>query len=365
MLYEIKNLSSRAASAENPQALPGAGGMAGAGRKGAPCIVDFKDGTSVTLLDAEGPGILRHIWCTVPPGNPLHLRNLILRIYWDGQPQPSVEVPLGDFFGLPHGVQRPLTSELIAVPAGKGFNCWIPMPFRRHARVTVENDSGCDVSMLFYQIDFTTGDELGDDTGYFHAQFRRSNPCPIHEDFEILHTYGRGVYLGTVLGVRSRYQQSWWGEGEVKFFLDSERNPTICGTGAEDYIGCAWGLGEFCAPWQGCPYLDDKQGYYCLYRFHGRDPIYFQEELKVTIQQIGYGSGTAAARQYGDDFVRYEAAGAPPGDDNCYFDREDDCCSVAFWYQMLPSVSFPPLPDRAARSADLPTVKENARRTDM
>ena len=365
MLYDLKHLQSRAANAENPTAVRSAGGMANNGRKGAPCIVDFKDGSTITLLDAEGPGIIRHIWCTVPPGNPLHLRNLILRVYWDGQPNPSVEAPLGDFFGLPHGAQRHLVSDLLCAIAGKGFNCWIPMPFRKHTRVTVENDSGTDVAMLFYQIDFTLGDELGESTGYLHAQFRRSNPCPLHEDYEILAAAGRGVYLGTTLGVRSLYRDAWWGEGEVKFFLDGETQPTICGTGAEDYIGFAWGLNEHCAPQQGCAYLDNEQGTYSFYRFHSLDPIYFERGLRVTIQQIGYGSGTAAAAHYGDGFTRYHAAGAPEGDDNCYFDRSDDYCSVAYWYQTLPASPFPQLPDRTARSADLPQSDGRSLRSDV
>ena len=361
MLYELKNLQSRAASAENPQALPGAGGTARNGRKGAPCIEGFKASTTVTLLDTEGPGILRHIWCTVPPGNPLHLRNLIFRIYWDGQETPSVEAPLGDFFGLPHGAQPPLHSELLAAQAGKGFNCWIPMPFRQRARVTVENDADSDVSLFFYQIDFTRGDVLDENTAYLHAQFRRMNPCPIHEDFELLHTAGRGVYLGTVLGVRSLHKDSWWGEGEVKFFFDGEAQPTICGTGAEDYIGCAWGLSDVSTPLQGCHYINNEQGFYSIYRFHTRDPIYFNAELRVTIQQIGYGSGRLAAAHFGQDYTPYRAAGAAPEDDFCFFDRQDDYCCVAYWYQTLPTAPFPALPGRQARSADLPTDKAAAR----
>ncbi len=177
---------------------------------------------------------------------PNHLRNTILRMYWDGQEHPSVEVPLGDFFGVAHGRQADLGSALLAMQDGKGFNCWIPMPFRTHARITVENDSGSDIAMFFYQVDFTVGDSLDDSAGAFHAQFRRNNPCPLHEDYVILDgVEGRGAYLGTVLGVRALYRDCWWGEGEVKFFLDSDdTHPTICGTGAEDYMGSAWSLGS-------------------------------------------------------------------------------------------------------------------------
>jgi hypothetical protein len=362
MLYELKNLSSRSACAENPDAIPGTGGKAGGGRKGAPCIVGFQDGSTISLLDADGPGIVRHIWCTIPPGNQVHLRNLILRIYWDNQKLPSVEVPLGDFF-VAYGGQRHMSSELLSTMAGRGFNCWIPMPFRKHARITLENDSGSQVRLFFYQVSFTVGDELGADTGYFHAQFRRSNPCRIHEDYTILDgVAGKGVYLGTALGVRSLYNESWWGEGEVKFFLDGEEFPTICGTGTEDYIGQAWGLTEVCAPWQGCPLADDKAGFYSFYRFHGKDPIYFNESLKVTIQQIGYGSGIKAAVFYGKEFKRYPAAGNPEDSEFCYYDRSDDYSSVAYWYQTLPSLALAKLPDRQNRSADLPTFPDSAGR---
>lgn len=367
MLYELSNKTSRSASAENPHALPGQGGKAANGRKGAPCIVGLGHGSVHTLLDVDGPGVIRHVWCTIPPGNRLHMRNLILRMYWDGQQTPSVEAPLGDFFGMAHGRQRNLVSELISMQNGTGFNCWIPMPFSKHARITVENDSGSDISMLFYQIDFTTGDTLDGNTGYFHAQFRRANPCPIHEDYTILDgVTGRGVYLGTVLGVRSLYQESWWGEGEVKFFIDGEALPTICGTGTEDYVGFAWGLGELCTPWQGCPYKNDDLGLYSFYRFHAKDPIYFQQSLKVTIQQIGYGSRKDASAHYGSDFTCTPAAGPQPGDE-CYYDRSDDFCSVAYWYQSLPTRPFPPFPGRKLRSADLglPQEDENVGRNDL
>ena len=361
MIYHLKHLHSRAANAENPDAQPGAGGKTRSGRKGSPCIEDMKDGATITLLDIEGPGVIRHIWCTIDPLHPsvaLHRRNLILRIYWDDQPYPSVEVPIGDFFGIPHGVKRHMTSKLLSSLGGKGWNCWIPMPFQKHVTITIENDSGSEVRMLFYQIDFTAGDDLDDDTGYLHAQFRRENPCPMHQDYVILDgIQGCGVYLGTVLGVRSLYRDAWWGEGEVKFFMDGEKFPTICGTGTEDYIGFAWGLQELCDERQGCPYKDDKLGYYSIYRFHQDDPIYFYSSLKVTIQQMGFGSAENALRFYGSGFTRYEAAGMPKDSAECFFDRSDDYSSVAYWYQTLPSRPLSLLPAKGERSACLPPVQ--------
>lgn len=237
MLYEIKNLQSRAGTGENQRGEKGHGGMARGGRKGCPSISPLRAGKTYTLLDAEGSGIVRRIWFTFPPNDPMAMRCIILRIYWDGQEQPSVEVPMGDFFGLPHGVNRDLQSEYIQVNAGTAYNCWIPMPFRKHARITVENDGEHDIAHLFYEVDYTLGDEIPEDAGYFHAQFRRQNPCPMHSDYTLLETTGKGVYLGTVLGVRSLYTESWWGEGEMKFYLDGDTDyPTICGTGTEDYF---------------------------------------------------------------------------------------------------------------------------------
>ncbi|WP_217594709.1 glycoside hydrolase family 172 protein [Cohnella sp. GbtcB17] len=361
MLYSCPtNIRSYAATAENPTAARGAGGQANNGRKGSAAIGPFKANAVQTLLDVSGTGIVRHIWCTIPPGNVQAMRNLIVRMYWDGQTHASVEAPLGDFFGVAHGRQRNMMSDYVSMQDERGFNCWIPMPFRTHARITIENDSGMDIDLLFYQVDFTLGDKLDEDAGYFHAQFRRSNLCPLYEDYTIVDGInGSGVYLGTVIGVRSILQEkTWFGEGEVKFFIDDDdRYPTICGTGLEDYMGSAWGLREVNTPQQGAPMVDYPNALFSIYRFHGKDPIYFRDSLKVTVQQIGYGPRESAKLGYGEDAVCYPAAGAPA--ENCLFERSDDYCSVAYWYQTLPSAPFPTLPDREARSADLMVDKED------
>ena len=364
MLYEIKHLQSRAACAENPQALRGQGGTAGGGRTGAPCLTTFRAGQTITLLDTAGPGMIRHMWLTFPIVHSMGLRAFVLRIYWDHQPHPSVEAPLGDFMGVAHGRFCNMVNALFSVQNSRGFNCWVPMPFQKHARVTLENDSEADVDKLFYQIDFTLGDALSEDAGYFHAQFRRQNPCPMHSDYTLLDgVQGRGHYLGTVLGVRSRTPElGWWGEGEMKFFLDGDAShPTICGTGVEDYVGFAWGLSQMCTPWQGCPVHDRQHNLYSLYRLHTNDPICFEESLRVTVQQIGCGSGEKARRILGGDFVKHQIISRSPEDDICYYDLSDDYSSVAYWYQTLPSRPFPPLPNRAARIADLPIVPPDAR----
>lgn len=354
MLYRIKNVESRAANGENQRGEKGAGGKARGGRKGCPSISPVKKDKTYTLMQAQGSGVVRHIWLTFPPDDPMAMRNLILRMYWDGQAQPSVEVPIGDFFGLPHGVNCDMQSDYVQVNAGKAYNCWIPMPFQKGARITVENDTGKELNHLFYQIDYTLGDEIADDAGYFHAQFRRSNPCPMHDDFTLAEIEGRGVYLGMVLGVRSLYTQSWWGEGEMKFFIDDdEQFPTICGTGTEDYIGFAWGMDKRCTPQTGCPICDDEKGLYAIYRFHGKDPIYFQKSLKLTVQQIGCGNPADVKKAFGDDAHIYSAWGAENDETICYYERSDDYCSTVFWYQQLPFKGFPQLPNRQQRSADL------------
>lgn len=360
MLYKInKNVFSRSANAENVSAEAGAAAQANNGRKGSPCIEHFMPGQRYTLLDAKGPGMVRRIWMTLPPGNRNHMRNLIIRMCWDNQEFPSVEVPLGDFFGIAHGRQRHMVSKLVGMQDGKGMNCLIQMPFRERAVVTIENNSESEVTMLFYQIDFTIGDTLPnkDELGYFHAQFRRANPCNLKEDYVILDDVeGEGCYIGTVLGIREIYREpgAWWGEGEVKFYIDDDKKfPTICGTGAEDYVGNAWGVSELTTPYQGSPVCDVENGYSSLYRWHLKDPIYFHKNLKVTIQQLGAGSKRKAEEYFGEEAGYYKAVGEPEDGDIKLFERADDYCSVAYWYQTLPARKFPTLPNRYERSKDL------------
>lgn len=360
MLFVLnENPKSRSANAENPDALPGSGGQSNNGRKGSPCITHFMPGETRTLLHTEGPGMIRRIWVTLPPQNRDHMRNIILRMYWDDQIMPSVEVPLGDFFGIAHGRQRHMVTELVGMQDGKGLNCLAQMPFMKSARITVENDSTSEVSMLFYQINFTIGDVFPppEKLGYFHAQFRRLNPCPLKQDYVILDGIeGSGCYIGTVLGIREIYRApgAWWGEGEVKFFIDDDSEfPTICGTGAEDYVGNAWGVSELCTPHQGSPICDTENGFSSLYRWHLKDPIYFTKKIKVTIQQLGAGSKSLAYEYFGQEGGYYSAVGEPEDGDIKLFERSDDWSSVAYWYQTLPTVPFPPLPNRAIRSSDL------------
>jgi hypothetical protein len=351
-IYRLKNLQSRAASAENPTAEPGKGGITANGLKGSPAIKDLKDGTTEVLLDHKGPGKIRHIWCTSKPRQPVHLRNLILRMYWEGSTIPSVEVPLSDFFGVAHGAPVPMYSELISTQEGRGFNCYFPMPFAESALITISNESGIDLDYFFYQIDFTLGDQITDNDGRFHSSFYRENPTTLGKDFTLLDIQNaRGIYLGTVIGVRS-LSEGWWGEGEVKMYIDDDdKYPTICGTGLEDYIGSAWGLGVHNTPYQGAPLVHGN--FFSIYRFHVPDPIYFQNRIKITVQQMGSTHKKNVLPIYGDNLI-FSPKNHPRRDpEDGYYLRSDDVCATAYWYQWPLIQKRKPLPDKEKRSVNL------------
>lgn len=284
-LTSIKDLESRSISAENPDGKKGAGGRyrssLGFGRKGRPAI-SLNAGDSVTIGEINEPGCIRHIWMTCL-GSPSFLRGVIIRIYWDGTSHPSVECPIGDFFGVAHGRRVPYTSLMTSMTEGRGLNSWIPMPFEK-ARVIITNESP-ESNILFYQIDYTIGD-IVTAKGRFCCTFRRENPTRPQHDFTILERVeGAGRFLGCVVGVRA-LTDGWWGEGEVKFYIDGDNQfPTICGTGTEDYILTGWGMESHSNLFQGCP-LRTKD-LTSFYRWHILDPIFFQKDLRVTIQQIG------------------------------------------------------------------------------
>lgn len=350
-LSRLSSAQTRSISPENFTGAKGRGGMALEGTGAAPGrklgqgwkispSVEIGAGEVFTLAEIDGPGAIQHIWCVV---SDLPWRDLILRMYWDGQDAPSVECPLGDFFANGWGEYAQVTSQAVCVNPGRAFNSYWQMPFRRHARITLENRAERPV-ICYYQITYALT-EVPRDAACFHAQFRRVNPLPRGEVFTILDgVEGQGQYVGTYLawGVKSN---GWWGEGEVKFYLDGDDWPTICGTGTEDYF-CGgynfdpgvWDRGrkneyvEFNTPYAGMPQVIRPDGVYRsqmrfgLYRWHIPDPIRFAEELRVTVQALGW------------------KAGNPP----TYVLLQDDIASVAYWYQTLPTAPFPPLPDAEA-----------------
>lgn len=346
---------SRSITAENTRGEKGRGGMAasnlGPSRKGAPCLKDIQPGATATLAEIDGPGIIKHIWITVPnkttDADCFVLRDLVLRMYWDDEDSPSVESPLGDFFCSGFATDCIVNSLPITVIPARGLNCYFPMPFHKKAKITIENQHNNPIPAFFYQIDYCLYDELPGEIGYFHAQWRRERCTKKGQDYVILdNVSGRGSYVGTYLALTT-LERYWWGEGEVKFYLDDDEYPTICGTGLEDYFGGSWSFARqengktveqnYCTPFMGYPYYsrqdndvhndyhnDDILPQRGFYRWHIMDPIYFDENLKVTVQQIGVGHGGL-------------------------FERQDDVATVAYWYQTEPHNTFSPLPTKEER----------------
>jgi hypothetical protein len=339
-LSRLSNAETRSISAENFNGEPGKGGMAtqgtgslpardlGQGWKVSPSI-NIAARQIVTLADISGPGAIQHIWLTV---HPEWWRRLVIRFYWDNETQPSIEVPLGDFFCNGWGVRCNVSSLAVCVNPAGGFNCYWEMPFRKHARVTLESLVDDEIKGFYYQITYTLT-EVPEDMGYLHAQWRRSNPLP----YKTVHTLldgvqGQGHYVGTYIawGVNNN---GWWGEGEIKFYMDDDNDfPTICGTGTEDYFGGAWNFehplgqyGVFSSPYTGLPQVIKPDGLYQsqqrfgMYRWHIVDPIRFKKALRVTIQALGWRAGRG------------------------YLPLQDDIASTAFWYQREPHGAFPKL----------------------
>lgn len=345
-LARLSNAESRSISPENFTGEAGKGGMAtegtgaqrardlGRGWKISPCI-DIKPGETFTLADIQGPGAIQHIWMA-PLGN---WRFAILRIYWDDQPHPSVECPVGDFFcrgwGSMHTPHAQISSIPVCVNPGGALNCYWQMPFRKRCRITMTNLDDNDHT-LYYQVDYALTD-VPADSAYFHAQFRRVNPLPYKEVYTLLdNVRGRGHYVGTYIawGVNNN---GWWGEGEIKFFLDDDKEfPTICGTGTEDYFCGSYNFEnqgtaqyqDFTTPYAGLHEIIRPDGVYKsqqrfgMYRWHLPDPIRFRKSLRATIQALGWRSGGR------------------------YLPLQDDIASVAYWYQTLPATPFPPLPSK-------------------
>jgi hypothetical protein len=295
-LFEMpKDVQSRVSSFENLNGLKGNGGKDNQGAKGH-AFEPIRAGETKTLLDIKEAGIICRIWCTVFDRSPKMLRSLRLKMFWDGAAKPAVDVPLGDFFGAGLGVATTFQSALFVDPEGRSFQCFIQMPFKKSARITLTNESNSNLMMLFFDIDFTLAPPP---TGmlYFHACWNRAKTSMPGKDFELVPTIkGKGRFLGVNIGVNvdSAYGGTWWGEGEVKMYLDGDdKNPTINGTGAEDYAGAGWGLGKFANLYDGCTVSDEKTGQYAFYRFHIPDPVYFQQSFRATIQEIGGGMDAA------------------------------------------------------------------------
>jgi hypothetical protein len=361
-LFEMQDgVETRWASGENPTGAKGAGGQANGGRKGSPTVA-IPAGTSRVLAEATGTsGTVRRIWMTFPDRSPQMLRGLRIDMYWDGASTPAVSAPVGDFFGIGLGRTATFESALFSNPEGRSFNALVPMPFRTGMRIVMVNESGRNLDELFYDVDYTVGDRHGPGALYFHAHWRREQKTTLQRDYEILpRIAGRGRYLGTNIGVTvdtATYFNTWWGEGEVKVYLDGDREfPTLSGTGAEDYIGTAWGQGQFADLYQGSPIADEKAMQWAFYRYHVHDPVFFQRDIRVTIQQIGY-----LAPHSRESIIR---AGRPlyragPGrvemdlSKDGKFERADDYSSTVYFYFERPESPLPPIAPVAERTVAL------------
>ena len=358
-LSRLSDAESRSVSAENPTGAKGQGGRhvdsgegpardLGTGWKVRPCIT-VAPGETAVLADLAGPGVIQQIWMT-PTGK---YRDSILRFFWDGEETPSVEVPIGDFFAgayTDYKTFAPLNSLAVCINPGNAFNCYWEMPFRKHGKITLEN-IGPEPMRIFYQINYALT-EIPADAAYFHAQFRRSNPLPDREVHTLVDgVRGQGQYVGTYLAWQVN-NNGWWGEGEIKFYLDGDlpdgvvgRNvkehggdcyPTICGTGTEDYFCGSYNFEnkttrqyqEFSTAYAGMPHVVRPDGVYqantrfSLYRWHILDPIRFRQDFAATIQALGWRSGGR------------------------FLPLQDDIASTAFWYQTEPHNPFPKLPQR-------------------
>ncbi len=333
----LSDAETRSICAENPTGARGAGATAenhlGAGWKGRPCIT-LENGETVALAEIDGPGVIQHIWFTVTDRGPRGgtvLRDLIVRMYWDGEEQPSVEVPIGDFFANGHAMRCDINSLPVCVNPQGGMNCYWPMPFGGSARITVTNEHGDDIGGFFYQITYSLTSVAGN-AAQFHAQWRRENQVTYHKEYTVVDAIaGRGHYVGTYMAW-TQLSTGWWGEGEIKFYIDGDDpHPTICGTGTEDYVGGAWCFADrtYSTPFLGYPLRHAEPGQiikHGLYRWHVPDPIRFREDLRVTIQDLGF-------------------TPQPTG----YEPLTDDISSVAYWYQTEPHVAFPSLPEARLR----------------
>lgn len=345
-LYRMSNAQTRSISPENFSGEKGKGGMArledkaernkanasdaardlGQGWKVNPFII-IKPGETFTLAEIDGSGAIQHIWMT-PTGI---WKFSIIRIYWDDETTPSVECPVGDFFAMGWNQYAPLNSLAVCVNPGSAFNCYWPMPFRKKCKITMENINDKDEMRLYYQVDYTLTN-VPDDAAYFHAQYRRSNPTT-NSLFTIIDGIkGKGQFVGVYLawGVNNN---GWWGEGEIKFYIDGDTKfPTICGTGTEDYFCGSYNFDrdgqykEFCTPYSGLHQVIRPDGSYKsqqrfgLYRWHIMDPIRFENDIKITIQDLGWRQGGR------------------------YLPQQSDISSVCFWYQADPHAKFPQLP---------------------
>ena len=371
-------------SPENPTGAKGAGGRLNRGAKGMAFIV-VPPGETATLADIPGAGIIHRMWLSgTIPRNEEQRRLVRLEMYWDGASKPAVAAPIGDFFGVGLGLLVPFESALFSSPEGRSYNVTIPMPYRKRAKVLLVNESNAH-ALVWYDLNHTEVKEHENDVLYFHAAWRRELKTELGKDFEILpKVTGKGRYLGANIGVigSPACRGTWFGEGEVKVYLDGDTTlPTLVGTGTEDYIGSGWGQGEYRGRIHGSLVSDNTNDLYAFYRFHLDDPVYFHQDCRVTIQQMG-NTSTDRVREllaqgaelkpvwvldtHGGDVLNLtgpapsihlllDRTDLPPFDDpqhpqgGCNFYRHDDVSATVYFYLDRPENDLPPLAPAALR----------------
>ena len=350
-------------TAENPQGLKGGATRENDGRKRSASMC-LHASERFTIAEAKGrPGVVRRMWFAFPcdePGVKERLRGMRFDFFWDEALTPAVSAPFGDFGGQSLGRLYPFKNALFENPEGRNFVCNVPMPFRNSMRLVLTNETDNDIP-IYYEVDCTFGDKLDDACLYFHSYWNRVNGCNsknVMRDFEFLpQVKGSGRFLGVNFGVvpdSATYGKTWWGEGEVKIYLDGDQQyPTLCGTGIEDYIGTSWGQGKFSHDYSGCPLSDNKHQWDAecgFYRFHIPDPIFFQSNIRATIQQLGgCGNGEAIAKMKnagiqlsrGKEIIDMDKLIADKT--GTLYDRHDDWSSCVYFYLDKPENELPPL----------------------
>lgn len=371
------NIQTRWITLENKKGEKGAGGQEKFGRKGSACT-NLPPSETLTMADIQGPGTIRKIWITISERDAQALRGLKIEMFWDDAKIPAVQAPIGGLFCHAQGQMVTFENACFSSPEGRSFNCVIPMPFKKNAKIQMVNESGKEI-IVFFDIDCTIGDKHDDDMLYFHSFWRRENPTTTRKDMTILpKVKGKGRFLGCNLGVRinERMNNFWWGEGEIKIYLDGDKEfPTLCGTGTEDYIGTGWGQGIFVNRFQGNHYADIEKGKklddftfakaYGFYRFHIPDPIYFYQDIKVDIQVMGGGyyksllecmdnnPGIELTKAgNGTEIYTKEELQARP-DHAEVLERFDDYAATAYWYMDKPASDLGPIADVSERLKDL------------
>jgi hypothetical protein len=376
-LYQLPQteIQTRWITLENKQGEKGAAGRVKFGRKGSACTL-LAAGETLILADLKGSGTIRRMWITISERDAAAVRGLKIEMFWDGALRPAVQGPIGDFFCHSQGRMQRFENACFSSPEGRTFNCFIPMPFKKSAKLQLVNESGKDM-VVYFDVSCTLGETHNDKMLYFHSYWRRENPTKIREDMVILpKVSGKGRFLGCNLGVRVNQTMNnfWWGEGEVKVYLDGDdRYPTLCGTGTEDYIGTGWGQGHFVHRFQGNHYVEgdkkvDDSTYadsYGFYRFHIPDPIYFYKDITVVIQVMGgaYYSSLLECMDRNPGIKLMKA-----GDGTEYYTREellanpkqgevmerfDDYTATAYWYMDKPENALPVIANASERIKDL------------